>query len=337
MAKSSKKLTLRDIARLANVSAPTVSRVINDHPYVSEEKRERVLEVMREVGYRPNRVAQMLSTQRSNFIEVITVHAGHSFFRNTILDITFTARTLGYQVLFAPVPEEEFIKTLGSAAARLIDGIILIAPGWASKVTDDELRTFARGVPLALLAVEPGSTLPSVVYDQSLGAQLATQHLIDLEHQQITEITGPLNMSDALMRHQAWEQTLHQNNIEPGLSVEGRFNVKSGYESTKHLLAADNPFTALFAGNDRMALGALLALHEHGLRVPDDVSVVGFDDIEGSAYYIPPLTTVRQDLSKLGKLITELLIEQIDNPDEEYHQQVFAPELIIRSSTGFAP
>jgi len=333
---SSKRPTLRDIARLADVSAPTVSRVINNHPYVSDQKRERVLEVMRAVGYRPNKAAQMLSTQRSNFIEVISLHATHSFFRNTIVHISFAARALGYQVLFAPVPEDELIKTLDSAVSRLVDGIILVAPGWISKITDEELLTFARGVPLAVLAVEPGSSLPSVVYDQALGARLATQHLIDLGHQDVAEITGPPNMVDALMRHRAWEQTLCEHGIEPGQSVAGGFNAKNGYEAMKKLLADGHRFTALFAGNDRMALGALLALHEQGLHVPDDVSVVGFDDIEEAAYCIPPLTTVRQDLPKLGALITECLISQINNPDADHDQLVLAPELIARNSTARA-
>lgn len=330
---SSERPTLRDIARLANVSPQTVSRVINDHPYVSDDKRERVLEVMRTLNYHPNRVAQMLSTQRTNYIEVIALHTTHSFFRRTITHISYTARTLGYQVVFAPVPEDEFITILDSAVSRLVDGIILIAPGWTSKVTDNELRTLARGVPLAVLAVKPGSTLPSVVYDQVLGAQLATQHLIDLGHRQIVEISGPLKMSDALMRHQGWEQTLKKNDIEPGASVAGGFTVKSGYDGMNQLLNSGDSFTALFAGNDSMALGAMLALHEHRLRVPDDVSVVGFDDIEESAYYVPPLTTVRQDLQILGQLVTESLVAQIDNPDGEYGQQVLTPELVIRDST----
>ena len=176
--------------------------------------------------------------------------------------------------------------------------------------------------------------MPSVVVDQWNGARQAVEHLIDLGHTNIAEISGPLENFDASIRHSSWRRCLELNSLEPGLSVAGDFEVRSGYLGAKELLAKQRPFTALFVGNDRMALGAIRALREAGLRVPEDVSVVGFDDIPEAAFFEPPLTTVRQDFEVLGKESVEYLVSLIEDDHTAVQQRVLYPELVIRQSTA---
>ena len=141
-------------------------------------------------------------------------------------------------------------------------------------------------------------------------------------------------MSDAALRYSGWQAALQSHSLEPGPVAVGDFRTEGGYRAVNALLQQDNLFTALFAANDRLAMGAILALYEQGLRVPQDISVVGYDDISDAQFLIPPLTTVRQDLSRLGQLVTEQLIAQIDSPDAPEMQQILLPELIMRSSTA---
>ena len=155
------------------------------------------------------------------------------------------------------------------------------------------------------------------------------RHLIDLSHRTIAEISGPVELFDTQLRHKAWLNTLRANDIEPGPSVGGNFTVPSGYTAAKELLDDHYPFTALFAGNDRMAIGAMYAAHEHGLHVPEDISIVGFDNTEHSPYCVPPLTTVSQDFHQLGRLAAEHLLSLIEDPQTPVYQRILLPELII--------
>jgi DNA-binding LacI/PurR family transcriptional regulator len=173
-----------------------------------------------------------------------------------------------------------------------------------------------------------------VIYAQSLGARLATQHLIDLGHRQIAEISGPLGNYDGRDRHMGWLETLRDNGLEKGLSVEGGFTLEGGYHAMNHLLDCKQPFTGVFIANDSMALGAYTALRERGYRVPHDISVVGFDDIPEAAHFVPALTTVRQDFNVLGKVAVEYIVRLIDYPDTPIQQTVLHPKLIVRESTA---
>jgi DNA-binding LacI/PurR family transcriptional regulator len=172
-----------------------------------------------------------------------------------------------------------------------------------------------------------------VIYDQRYGAQIATQHLIDLGHKQIAHLLGPHGNADAIARHDGWLGTVSRYNLKPGPVSGGNFTVPAGYEATCAILASGEPFTAIFAANDEMALGSMYALREQGLRVPDDVSIVGFDDTNFSPYIDPPLTTLRQDWQAMARLSTEYLIERIEKPDTPIYQRILMPEFVIRAST----
>lgn len=324
-----KRPTLRDVAREAGVSYQTVSRVINDNAHVAPETRDRVLQVIETLGFRPNRAAQILQTERSHTLEVVMPYFG---FNRVLYDMARAANQLGYHFVISAISSEEFPKTLLTARSRLIDGLVLI-PMIPFNDNYDELIEMTDGLPFVQIGAKLGANLPSVIYDQARGARLATQHLIDLGHRKIAEISGPLLNYDGCDRHEGWRATLEDNGIEPGPSVEGDFTIDGGYAAMRQLLDSGAEFTAVVIGNDSMAFGAQTALRESGIRVPDDVSVVGFDDLPESAHFVPALTTIRQDFTVLGRLAIEYLISMIENPETPVHQRVLLPKLILRDST----
>ncbi len=324
-----KRPTLRDVAREANVSYQTVSRVINDHVSVSPVTRSRVQKAIDSLGFRPNRAAQIMQTERSQTIEVILFYAG---FNNFLYEMARASQRLGYHFSISAITEEEFIPTLEGAASRFVDGLILL-PLTRGIEDFDTLVDLTDGIPFVQISGNTGANLPSVMYDQMQGARLAAQHLIDLGHRHMAEISGPLNNYDGGDRHEGWVSTLKNNGLEYSLSVEGDFNIDSGYRAMNTLLNTGIQFTAVFVGNDSMAFGAHTALRERGLRVPQDVSIVGFDDIPEAAHFVPGLTTIRQDFELIGRLAVEFLVNMIENPGTPIHQRVLQPKLIVRGST----
>lgn len=324
-----KRPTLRDVAREADVSYQTVSRVINENANVSAETRARVQKAIKTLGFRPNRAAQILQTERSNTIEVIIFYAGFNLF---LYEMARATQQMGYHFSISAIAEKEFESTLESAASRFVDGLVIV-PSAPLSQDYETLMTLTDGIPFVQIGAKMGANLPSVVYDQSQGARLATQHLIDLGHRQIAEISGPLRNYDGYDRHMSWVKTLKDNGLEPGPSTEGDFSIESGYRCMRHLLDQGTRFTAAFIGNDSMTIGAHTALRERGLRVPEDVSLVGFDDLPEAAHFVPGLTTVRQDFQLLGRMAIEYITSLIDNRETAIHQRVLQPKLIVRGST----
>ena len=325
-----KRITLYDVAKAAGVSHQTVSRVINNYPHVAPHTRKRVLRAIQDLGYQPNRAAQVLNTQRSHILEVVTTNI-YSSSAATITSISFTAKELGYQVTVAALPPDDLRSFIAGMSARLVDGLLVNCE--SIDIPDDELQTLTQGTPVVKLKGEPGPDLPLVGYDQAHGMRAAVQHLIECGHRQIAELHGPLDLYDARARHAAWQHTLTARGLQPGPSAGGDFSEKSGYDALCQLLDDGAPFSAVCAANDSMAQGALFALHERGLRVPHDVSLVGFDDVPAAAYYTVPLTTVRQDHALVGRLAVEYLVSLIEKPDTPVYQRVLLPELVVRHST----
>lgn len=331
MSSGKKRPTLRDVAQVAGVSYQSVSRVINDQPGVSDRLRAKIKRIMRDMHYQPNRAAQMLSSQRSKLIEVITTSV---FFEAPLAAIMNAVKAHGYHVTFNPVGPDpaQFKAAIRGAEARMVGGMLLLP---IDVHFDDETELFelCGAVPFVQLIAMPGSKVPSVVVDQVAGAQMAVQHLIDLGHTQIAHVCGPATHVDAITRAEGWQDTLVANGLTPGPMVMGDFRAASGRDAVHELLDTGETFTAVFAGNDDMAFGVLDGLRARGLRVPDDVSVVGFDNIELSEAANPRLTTVDQDFRELGALAVGYLLEFINNPQMSVHQRVIQPELIIRDST----
>jgi DNA-binding LacI/PurR family transcriptional regulator len=333
MPRQSLRPTLRDVARRAGVSYQSVSRVINGQVGVSAETRDNILAIMEEMNFRPNRAAQMLATQRSHTLEVITIYPRTMMLRDGLESMAFTAWNADYHLVCTIIEPNKFARYVRDAQSRLVDGMILIAPNWVCGISDEMLLELAGPVPFVQMMAQLGSRLPSVIQDQMHGARVALQYLIDCGHRHIAEIRGPLDSFEADIRHEGWVTTLQYNGLTPALSVAGdTFQVESGYRAAKALLASGQPFTALYTANDRLALGALYAFHEGGLRVPDDISVIGYDDIEHAAFFTPALTTMRVDHATVARLVVEYLVELIKDPQVPLKQHVILPELIVRQS-----
>jgi LacI family transcriptional regulator len=323
-----KRPTLRDVALEADVSYQTVSRVINNNENVSAKTRNRVMKAIEKLDFRVNRAAQIMQTERSHTIEVVLFYAGFNLF---IYEMARTVQQAGYHFVISAITEEDFEPTLASAASRFIDGLVIV-PMMPMAEDFEELSRLCNDIPFVQVGARLGAELPSVLYDQVQGARLAVEHLIKLGHQQIAEISGPLQNHDGADRHESYLEVLQEHGLD-GLSIEGDFSIDGGYQSMKRLLASGETFTAVFIANDSMAFGAHSALREAGLRVPEDISLVSFDDIPEAAHFVPKLTTIRQDFQLLGRLSIEYLLSMIENPNTPIHQRVLQPQLIIREST----
>src|SRR5689334_12238012 len=308
--RSPKPPTVYDVAERAGVSYQTVSRVINGNPHVSAKTLQRVQNAIRELDFQPNKAAQQLVTGRSYTLQVVTAGFGHYGPAQMVVGVERAAKTLGYKLLFTDTEDANpddiqlAIDNLGH-----VDGAVLITP--IQNEIYDELTAACQDSHYIQIGTRVGSKPPSVVIDQRVGSQMATQHLIDLGHRRIAEISGPLHWHDAVARYQSWLDTLQANRLKPASSVEGDWTSAGGYSAAKALLKSGVAFTGLVVGNDQMALGAIRALREQRLDIPGDVSVVGFDDIPEAEFFDPPLTTVRQDFLTLGRQSVEYLVEMI--------------------------
>jgi len=328
--------TLHDVARLANVSHQTVSRVINNSPNVADDTRERVLEAIRILDYHPNRAARSLITGRSQTLYLVHLNPR---FLTPLPAIIQHADSHGYRVglsmIKEPVSREELQGLLNEVSSRIVDGFLFIDP--QGIYTAEELNRFCRGVPYIQLGGEPVDHVPAVLFDQEQGMRAVLRHLAQLGHHKIAEISGLMVNYDARMRHRAVEAIAGEYGLELVAWLEGDFTVPSGYRLTRQLLQKNGKrFTALICGNDLMALGALRAIHECGYRVPNDISVVGFDDELISSFFEPPLTTVKQDYDEQAQIGIEYLINRIDKKDFTIEHKRISPQLIIRSSTSKA-
>jgi DNA-binding LacI/PurR family transcriptional regulator len=326
----SKRPTLRDVARYADVSYQTVSRVINNSEHVSDDTRERVQKAIKSLGFKPNRAAQIMQTERSHTLEVIIFNSG---FNRFLYEMARTTQRLGYHFVISAIPSGELVTALESASSRFVDGLILVPE--ESLLEDYEaLVELTDGIPFVQIGARLGEELPSVIYDQMQGARLATEHLVSLGHTRIAAISGPLRNYDAADRHRSWQATMREHGLDTSICAEGNFGIESGYRAMKELLEGGADFSAAFIANDSMTMGAHTALRERGLHVPGDVSLVGFDDLPESAHFVPGLTTVRQDFELLGRMAIEYLVSMIQNPDTPVHQRVLQPKLIVRESTA---
>ena len=327
-----KNTTIRDIAKMANVSYQTVSLVMNGKSGVSDATRKRVLRLMEELDYRPNRAAQMLSTHRSSILEVITVDVIYGGrLADSTKNMAQAAKEFGYSLLVAEADSEGLEEALDSAAARMVDGIVMYAP--RLQIADETLRAICKGIPLVRRDFVPGSKIPWVGFDQVSATRLAVEHLIGLGHRQIAAIPPSSQLINGYWRDITWRNVLNEHSLQPGPSFEGDYSMHSGYLAAQRILDTSEPFTALLAGTDNMAVGAMRAFREHGLRIPDDVSVIGFDNTEFAAYLDPALTTVDFKFVTQDQMAVEYLVDMIADPDMEPHHRVLMSDLIIREST----
>jgi LacI family transcriptional regulator len=344
-----KRLTIREVAAAAGVSAQTVSRVINNRPDVAPETSERVREVIRQTGYAPNMLARGLTQGRSHVLAVVAYgldYFGPSF---VLSAIERRAAERGYAVMLNLLLEPDAIKVdqlLNGLSARQVDGIIWAIPEVGDNRDLLRSRVAELSVPVILVGGMTGRPfLPSIAIDNAAIGRLATEHLIAGGGRRLGIITGPLSWWEARQRRAGWEQTLASHGIDPDdcTSYEGDWTVSSGAEAFVAMRTACREIDAIFASNDQMALGVLHAAHNLGLRVPEEMAVVGVDNIAESSHFWPPLTTVDQPLGRAGELAVEALDELISASGRVRRAVEIAPEttlleprLIVRESSRLA-
>ena len=323
---------MTDVARLAGVSHQTVSRVLNDHPNVRAETRESVLAAISELGYRPNAAARTLVTRRTRTLGVISFDTTLYGPASMLYGIERAAHP-AYSVTIASLPaldRHSMVEAVERFLDQAVEGLIVIAPQTSAVAA---LTGVAAGIPLVAVGCGTRSPLPSVAIDNLAGAAHATGYLLDLGHQTVHHIGGPDSWLDARERVAGWRQALRAAGAPEPDMLRGDWSARSGYE-IGHRLATMREVTAVFCANDQMALGLLRALAEHGRLVPADVSVVGFDDIPESGYFLPPLTTVRQDFGELGSRALHMVMDRISGVAPSSPALPVAPDLIVRASTA---
>ena len=340
---SSSHATLRDVADIAGVSTKTVSRVVNNQGEISEATRIRVQVAIEQLGYRPNILARSLIHQRTDTLAVVAW--GIDFFgpSHTVVGIEQQAHELGYSLFLNLVikPDDgDHKQVLNALIDRRVDGIIWAVPevgdnrSWVKSTQFDQLP------PIIFLSMEPKPGLSVVAIDNRCGAKLATQHLIDQSRRKIGILTGPMAWWEARERFAGWQEVLQQTGLSQffSLVIEGEWSAASGEQGMRILLSQEPDIDAVFASSDQIALGALGTAHQLGRRIPDDIAIVGFDNIPESACFWPPLTTVYQQLIDVGRIAVQNLHKMIELRRQteapfEPTTTLLRPELIIRASS----
>ncbi|MDP9842528.1 LacI family DNA-binding transcriptional regulator [Streptosporangium lutulentum] len=323
---------LDDVAALAGVSAMTVSRALNTPDRVRPETRARVLAAVSELGYRPNSAARQLVTGRSGVLGVVSFDTTLYGPASTLYAIEQAARQNDYVVNIASLGLLNR-RSIGEGVDRLraqsVDGIIIVAPHESAA---EGLCHLSPDLPVVAVDAGEDIPVPVVMVDQRGGAVRATRHLLSLGHETVWHLSGPANWIDAKGRVDGWRSVLEaEGRPVPEVPV-GDWSAHSGYQLGKRL-ASDPAVTAIFVANDQMTLGVLRALREAGRRVPEDISVVGFDDVPEAAYFWPPLTTVRQNFGEVGRHAFQLLQSRIEGASGG-GPRIVEPELVVRESTG---
>ncbi|HEY0792592.1 MAG TPA: LacI family DNA-binding transcriptional regulator [Chthoniobacterales bacterium] len=329
------RLTLDDVAQEVGVSHQTVSRVINDHPRVLPATRARVSAAITRLGYRPNRAARFLANQRSTVIGLVTHHSDAYGAAHALLSIQqevqrqgYTLMTFGLKTFGMPELRQATEELLENAAA----GVIVDIP---YEVRQRDVQAALGHVPFVALDVDGRGLFPSFRFDHLHGAREGTRHLVAMGHRQIAGIIGEKPWRAAAKRRQGWLSALEEAGLKPGPSVETAWTAAGGYEAATGLLRGHHrKFTAIFAANDLIALGAMSALQGAGVRVPDEVSVVGFDGMPEAEFFYPSLTTVVNDFDVLARESLRSLLQVIKGAESTGPlQKVSLPKLVLRASS----
>lgn len=326
------KPNIRQVAQLAGVSHMTVSRVLNDHPNIREATRRRVEEAIEALGYRPSMTARALATQRSHRIGVLVESAMTYGPTSTLHAVESAARASGYEVSSVLLRAGEEItpqEAVDHLIALGIEALCVVAPRSSSIAA---LRHIAVGVPVLVVKPDKDPTFLTVTVDQQAGTTLAVDHLVSLGHRDILHVAGPLDWLDARTRERAFRARAKSWGLRERPIVVGDWTADFAYDFARGIRELPE-YTAVFVANDDMAVGLVHGLHERGFVVPDDVSVVGFDDIPLARHVIPPLTTVRQRFDALGVAVVDVLraaIEEREIPDVTR----IPAEIVERASSG---
>jgi DNA-binding LacI/PurR family transcriptional regulator len=327
---------LIDVAKRAGVSHMTVSRVLREPWRVSSGTRERVQTAIDELGYRPNFAARSLVTRRSRTIGVVALNTTLFGPAALLHGIEEAACDAGFFVSIASPPQltaDAVRASVHRLMDQSVDGVVIVAP---FRLAHPTLDAVIGPVPVVVVEGPRVDGPPGVGVDQELGGRLAVEHLLELGHRTVHHISGPRDWTESEGRVTGWRDALRAARRRVPAVAVGDWSAGSGYLATQALLTRSG-VTAIFTANDSMALGALRALSEAGRAVPQDVSVVGFDDVPECSYYLPPLTTVRQDFADMGRQAMRMLAQQIAGEPRAQHAVTLAPTLVVRASTAGPP
>ncbi|MCP4350186.1 MAG: LacI family transcriptional regulator [Desulfobacterales bacterium] len=327
---------MKDVAERCGVSVATVSHVYNKTRFVSKDVVKRVNRAIEELNYYPSAVAQSLKSNQTRTIGVMIPNNSNPFFADLIRGVEDTCYEQNYNVILCNTDDnkKKQIKYLQVLIAKQVDGLIVVA-------TDSEERLAnllsKQSIPVSIIDREvAGLQADYFRSDNELGGYLATRHLIELGHEKIGCISGPPDLNTSIKREVGFNRAMREAKLEvnPRWVIAGYFKSKGGYESMKKILALDQRPTAIIACNDLMAIGSLCAAYEYQLKVPDDISIVGYDDILLASYSCPPLTTIMQLKHELGVMAAQALLEHIKNKNLPKQNTLLEPRLIIRDSTS---
>lgn len=338
-----RRATIKQVARAASVSTQTVSRVINDRPDVAPETRERILRTIHEMEYQPSALARSLIQQRSYTLGVVTAGLKYIGPSRTLNGIASAAEDAGYSLLLKELPRFDaghVLPIFRALFSHHVDGVIWAVPevgenrDWVAKLSLDSKS------PVVHLTTEPRENLSVVYVDNYLGGQIAVSHLLEQGYRRIGHVAGPMNWWEARQRMRAWRDTLREAGFDASDEhwVEGNWSSASGAQAMERLLERSSGMDSVFVANDQMALGVMQIAYQRRLKIPEDLGVVGFDDIPESAFYYPPLTTVQQDQHAVGRVAVEEIIKMIESSRKgsgstEPRSVMLSPTLVKRESS----
>lgn len=334
------KISIYDVAKLANVSQSTVSRVLNNYPYIKPETKQKVLNAIKELGFSPNEIARGLANNKTNTIGLIIENISNSFYSETAHIILREARKYNYEVIIidSESDKENFKKSIDSLMAKRVDGIIVAS----TRMTNDIIvNLIDKNFPIITYnrRIYKGGYNSHVVLDNFLGANMAIEHLVQLNHKRIAYISGPLRYSTFYDRLQGFLSSINTYNLEVDEEIMymDKLEYKKVYDFAKKLMNSNNPPTAYFSSTDNMALAVMEAAVSEGLKIPEDISVIGCDDIDISGNSFIQLTTIAQQKEKMATLTIEKLMKKIsDKSNEEKVDIVIKPQLKLRKTTAEA-
>jgi DNA-binding LacI/PurR family transcriptional regulator len=331
-----KRATIKQVASAAGVSTQTVSRVMNDRPDVSPETRERVQRVVEELGYQPSALARSLIQQRSYTLGVVTAGLKYTGPSRTLSGITNAAEELGYSLLLKELPSfnaNHVVPILQEFFSRHADGIIWAVPEvgenreWLNSTLPD------LEIPIVFLTMPPRSDVSVVSIDNYIGGRMAISHLLEQGYRHIGHITGPLDWWESRQRMAAWKDSLRENGMDALDShwTEGNWSSASGAMAIEKLFQQYPEMDAVFVANDQMALSVIQAACQRNIRIPEDLGIVGFDNIPESAYFCPPLTTIQSEQYTMGRIAVEEVVKIIES--DRMNQEVREPANIMLTPT----
>ncbi|WP_426578288.1 ribose operon transcriptional repressor RbsR [Xenorhabdus stockiae] len=330
--------TMKDVARIAGVSTSTVSHVINGNRYVSERVKMKVHAAINELNYTPSVLsvlAKNLKTKQTKTIGMLVTTSDNSFYFEVVRGVERSCYERGYSLILCNTEGDSvrLTRNMETLLQKRVDGLLIMCSEHQS-ISKDFLLRYPL-VPIVTMDWSPFDASSDVIKDNSLiGGELATNYLINKGFRKIACIAGPQDKTPAIQRLSGYQKAMQNAGIEilDGYEIYSNFEFSGGFSSMKQLLQLSDPPEAVFVGNDAMAIGVYQALYQAGISIPEDISVIGYDDISIASYLTPPLTTIHQPKDELGKLAIDMLLYRMDNPDSKPKQLVLTPELIERNS-----